>query len=157
MRYVAIDLGDARTGLAVGDAITRIVSPLSVVECPTGLCGGQALLDLLVKAIDETVGPHAKCELVVGLPINMDGSEGQRAKIVRAWAKRIGDRTGRVVHLQDERLTSTAADWSMAKSGMTHKQKKERRDALAAAAILRDFLEGLDKPRAEDTRDPESK
>ena len=55
MRYVAIDLGDARTGLAVGDAITRIVSPLSVVECPTGLCSGQALLDLLVKAIDDTV------------------------------------------------------------------------------------------------------
>lgn len=151
MRYVAIDLGEARTGLAVGDAITRIVSPLIVLECPTGLCSGQALLDLIAKAIDDTVGPHAGCELVVGLPVNMDGSEGQRARIVRDWARRIAERTGRVVHLQDERLTSTAADWSMARSGMTHKQKKERRDALAAAAILSDFLAALDRPAPEES------
>lgn len=71
----------------------------------------------------------------------MDGSEGQRAKLVRAWADRIAARTGWPVELFDERLTSSAADAKMARSGLTHKQKKERRDAIAAAAILQGFLD----------------
>ena len=146
MRFIAIDLGDARTGLAIGDAITRVVSPMDVIECSASLCGGEALLDLVQRAIDAAVSPRAACELVVGLPMNMDGTEGPRAKLVRAWAERLASRTGRRVHLQDERLTSSEADWSMARSGLTRKQKKERRDALAAAAILRDFLSGLASP-----------
>jgi putative holliday junction resolvase len=140
MRYLAVDLGDARTGLAVGDDQTRIVSPLEVVECPAGLCGGDALLDLIAKALDGVASVRSGCEIVVGLPMNMDGTEGPRAKIVRAFADRLSARTGRKVHLQDERLTSSEADWAMARSGLTRKEKKQRRDALAAAAILRDFL-----------------
>ena len=54
------------------------------------------------------------------------------------------------MHFQDERLTSVAADWQMARSGMTHKQKKQHRDALAAAAILSDFLNALPSPPLED-------
>jgi putative Holliday junction resolvase len=140
MRYLAVDLGDARTGLAVGDDQTRIVSPLEVVECPSGLCGGDALLDLIVKALESVASARSACEIVVGLPMNMDETEGPRAKIVRAFADRLAARTGRRVHLQDERLTSSEADWSMARSGLTRREKKQRRDALAAAAILRDFL-----------------
>lgn len=70
----------------------------------------------------------------------MDGTEGPRAKVVRAFAARLIQRTHRTVHFQDERLTTADADWQMARSGMTHKQKKLRRDALSAANILRDFL-----------------
>jgi putative Holliday junction resolvase len=150
VRYIAIDLGDVRTGLALGDDETRIASPLTVVECPAGLCGGEALLDLLVKAMDDAVARHTPCGLVVGLPINMDETEGPRAALARAWGERIAKRTGRKVHFQDERLTSADADWSMARSGLTRKQKKERRDALAAAAILREFLGAL--PPSESTR-----
>lgn len=140
MRYLAVDFGDKRTGIALGDDETFLVTPVDVIECPSGLCGGDALLDLVAKAVDDAVSPHARCELVVGLPINMDGSEGARAKTVRGLAAKLSARSGRTVRFQDERLTSAAADWSMAKSGLTHKQKKERRDALAAAAILTDFL-----------------
>lgn len=150
MRFIAIDLGDARTGLAVGDAVTRIVSPVEVIECPTGMCGGEALLDLIDAGINRIVSKHATCELVVGLPYNMDGTEGPRAKLVRAFADRIGARTGRKVHLQDERLTSSEADWAMSRSGWSHKQKKERRDALAAAAILKDFLTEKFPPTSEE-------
>ncbi len=146
LRYIAIDLGDKRTGLAIGDAITRLVTPLAVLESPVTIRDGEQLLDDLEKAIAEQVGPRAAAELVVGLPINMCGSEGQRAKIVRTLAARIAKRTGRRVHFQDERLTSAQADWSMAQSGMTHKDKKNRRDALAAAVILQDFLAGLVTP-----------
>jgi len=140
VRYLAIDIGDKRTGLAVGDDETRIVSPLDLIEVPTAERAGGAWLDAIALAIADQFGPHSQAELVVGLPLNMDGTEGPRARIVRALAARLADRTNRVIHFQDERLTSVDADWSMAQSGMTHKQKKQRRDALAAAAILRDFL-----------------
>jgi putative holliday junction resolvase len=145
VRYLCIDLGDKRTGLALGDAQTRLVSPIGVIEVSIAIHAGEALLTALAKAIDEQLGTSPG-ELVVGLPINMDDSEGQRAKLVRAFGARIGAKVSRVVHFQDERLTSAAADWSMARSGMTRGEKKQRRDALAAAAILNDFLQGLDTP-----------
>jgi putative Holliday junction resolvase len=143
MRYVAIDLGDKRTGLAVGDSQTRVVTPLQVLESPIAARNGEQLLDDLAKAIAEQVGPHAAAELVVGLPLNMDGTEGPRAKLVREFAARLEKTSGRAVRFQDERLTSAEADWGMARSGMTRGEKKARRDALAAAAVLRDFLESL--------------
>lgn len=137
MRFLAIDLGDKRTGLALGDDQTRIASPLTVLEIPA--TREPALLD----AIDDAAHDHEAGALVVGLPLNMDGTEGPRAATVRTLAERIGARTGLPVHLHDERLTSADADWSMAQTGLTHKQKKIRRDALAAAAILRDYLAAL--------------
>lgn len=138
MRYLAIDLGDKRTGLAAGDAQTGSAMPLAVLEVPIDRRGGEELLETLAKAIDEQIGTGG--ELVVGLPVNMDGTEGPRAKGVRAFAGRIAERTGLAVHFQDERLSSASADWTMARSGLTRGQKKERRDALAAAEILRGFL-----------------
>jgi len=76
---------------------------------------------------------------------------------VRSFADRLGRRTGRAVRVQDERLTSVEADWRMSGSGMTHKQKKMKRDALAAAAILRDYLESLNvQPEAPSQSSPET-
>ncbi len=141
-RYLSIDLGDKRTGLAVGDAVTCIVSPLEVLSVPIAERAGEALLDALVAAINRQFSPHAAVGLVFGLPLNMDGTEGPRAKLVRAFAARLAARLGpaRAIHFQDERLTSADADWQLARSGKTRKEKKETRDALAAATILRDFL-----------------
>ncbi|HRQ73908.1 MAG TPA: Holliday junction resolvase RuvX [Phycisphaerales bacterium] len=138
MRYLCIDLGDRRTGLAVGDDTTRIASPVGVLETSIDTRGGIALLDAIERATQEHLG--AGDEIVLGLPLNMDGTDGPRAALVRAFAGRIAVRTGRTVHLYDERLSTASADWSMARTGMTHRQKKERRDALAAAAILKEFL-----------------
>lgn len=132
MRYLCIDLGDRRTGLASGDAIVRLVQPMQVIAQPRG----PALMDALVRAVEE-YGPTA---LVVGLPINMDGTEGAAAREVRAFAAALGERTRLPVHLQDERLSSFEADSRMARSGRTHREKRELRDALAACAILEDFL-----------------
>jgi putative Holliday junction resolvase len=136
VRFLAIDLGDKRTGIAVGDSVTALALPVDVLEVPVTANGGRDLL----AAIGALVKDHGPSALVVGLPLNMDGSEGQRAKLVRDWATRIGAATGLPIHLQDERLTSSQADWLMARSGMTHGQKKAKRDAIAAAAILKDFL-----------------
>lgn len=156
MQYLAIDLGDKRTGLAVGDAVTRIVSPVGVVEVSIAERDGEALLDALARAVSEQFSPYARAELVVGLPLNMDGTEGPRAKTVRAFAQRLVARLNppRAMHFQDERLTSADADWQMARSGRTHKEKKQLRDALAAATLLRDFLTSLDRPQ--DTGDTAS-
>lgn len=138
MRYLCIDLGDKRTGVATGDDVTRLASPVGVLEVPRERDAGQALLDAIARVIDEHLGRAD--ELVIGLPLNMDGSEGDRARLVREFAESLRERTKRVIHFQDERLSSAQADWELGGTGLTHKQKKARRDALAAAAILRDFL-----------------
>ena len=145
MRYLAIDLGGKRTGLAVGDDETGVVSPMRVVALPRG----EALLAAIGAAI-EAHGPDA---LVLGLPLNMDGTEGAAAKAARDFGKTLGERTGRPVHYQDERLTSFAADQQMARSGKTHKQKKRIRDPLAAAEILRDYLGEVNRKGAEDAEE----
>lgn len=134
MRYLALDLGDKRTGLAVGDDETGVVTPSDVVEAP--LDPPERLLAALGRVIDD-FGPDA---LVLGLPLNMDDTEGPRAKLVRAFGARLEEAAGIPVHYHDERLTTEAARWEMSGSGLTRGQKKRRRDAVAAAEILRDFL-----------------
>lgn len=139
MRYLAIDLGDKRTGLAVGDAILRVASPVDVLEVPAARRAGADLIDALCASARE----HGASALVVGLPMNMDGTEGPRAKVVRALAARLSAHASLPLHFQDERLSSAQADWQMARSGLSRGQKKAKRDALAAAAILKDFLDTL--------------
>jgi len=132
VRYLAVDLGAKRTGLAAGDDVLRLVQPVEVVEVPRG----PALEAALARAI-ERHGPDA---LVVGLPLNMDGSEGAAAADARAFGAALAARTGLAVHFHDERLSSFEADQRMARSGRTHREKKQLRDALAACAILEAFL-----------------
>lgn len=132
MLYLSIDLGQRRTGLAVGDDATGVVTPLEVIETEDR---GE-----LLAALAEAIEQHEPDAFVVGLPLNMDGTEGPAAEAARQFGGELERLYGRPVHLQDERLTSFAADQAMARSGRTHKQKRRVRDALAAAAILRDFL-----------------
>lgn len=133
MRYLAIDLGAKRTGLAVGGDQTGIVSPLDVIETTS--------LNERIRLISLAVAEQGVNEIVLGLPLNMDGSEGDAAKSVRGLKGFLEQRFGIPVHLMDERLSSADADDKMSRSGLTRGQKKSRRDALAAAAILRDFLD----------------
>ena len=146
MRYLAIDLGDKRTGVAVGDDLTGIVSPLDVVNTASEAERLRRLRDLIASE-----GPGA---LVVGWPLNMDGSVGPSAQKCKAFADKLGEATRLPVQLHDERLSSAAADEQMAMSGLTHKQKKARRDAMAAANILRGFLEA--KALEHEADDPEA-
>lgn len=133
MRYLAIDLGERRTGLAVGDDQTKICSPIEVIET----VHPSMRLNRLTQVIEE----HAPDELVLGLPLNMDDTEGPAAKNARRFATELTDGFGLKVHLVDERLTSEAANQQLTEQGLTRGQKKSKRDALAAAEILRRFLE----------------
>lgn len=136
MRFLSIDLGDKRTGFASGDDVLGIVQPLRVAEAPTRALQLKAAL----AAIDE-YGPD---RVVVGLPLNMDGTEGPRAKLVREFAAelaaRLPARPKVAVDFHDERLSSFEAEERLKNTGRTHGAKKALRDALAACAVLEDYL-----------------
>ena len=131
MRYLALDLGTKRTGVAVGDDETGSAMPVAVVDTPDE----AALLAAVTIQIDDH-GPDA---IIVGLPVNMDGSEGKPALETRALAERIAAHTTLPVHVQDERLTSDAARRKMAETGPV---RGRRDDAIAAAIILEEYLGG---------------
>ena len=135
MRFLAIDLGDKRTGIAVGDDELALAHPVTVLEIPIG----PQLIAAIVSLIEE----HGVDELVIGLPLNMDGTPGQRVSITKTFAKELQEAISLPTHFQDERLTSSSAEETLSQSGKTHKQKKKMRDALAAAEILHDFLQRL--------------
>lgn len=148
VRYICFDLGDKRTGVAISDSLTRIVTPGEVLEVPAAIEGGLALINALLAQVHAMCGSNvSQLICVVGLPLIEEGKEGPRAKVVRKFmakfAQEYHDRLGVApdVRYQDETLTSAQADWSMQRSGMTRGEKKQRRDALAAAIILRDYIE----------------
>lgn len=130
MRYLSIDYGNKRTGLAICDEMEILASPLKMLQTD------NSLLRHIAKIIIEE-GVH---EIVIGLPINMDGSEGPQAKIVKNFAERLQEATGLPIHFQDERLSSYLAD-EMLGSDMNWRRKKKVLDAVAAANILRSFLD----------------
>ena len=134
MLVMAIDLGDKRTGLAVGDSSTGTAMPIEVIEVPRG--------DDLIQAIEAVIQAHGPERLVIGLPLNMDGTEGERAGICRAFGASLEAATGLPTVYQDERLSSEEANHRMARSGRTHGAKKRLRDALAACVVLEDHFSG---------------
>ncbi|MCC6580974.1 MAG: Holliday junction resolvase RuvX [Phycisphaeraceae bacterium] len=138
MHYLAIDLGAKRTGLASGDDRSGIATPAGVIVTSSA--------EERWRQLQQAIKEYEPDALVVGLALNMDGSEGDSAKRTRAFAEELTRRTGLPVHLHDERLTSAAADGAMARTGLTHSQKKARRDALAAMTLLHDFLLSLRNP-----------
>lgn len=140
-RVLGVDLGDARTGLALGDTETRSCAPIEVLEIPRGRNSGRDLLRAIAVVARENLDEGGT--IVVGLALNMDGSEGPRAKICRDFADALAKVCRHQVTLHDERLTSADAEDRLSQSGLTHAQKKARRDAIAAAAMLRDYLLSL--------------
>lgn len=130
MRFLCIDLGDKRTGLAICDGDEILASPLGVIE------GQKNLQQEIIKIAQQ----HQVEGLVFGLALNMDGSEGQRAIQARKIAEEIKTKTNLPVFFQDERLSTFSAGNKLSQTGLTHKKKKVRIDAIAAAEILKEFL-----------------
>ena len=131
MRYLAIDHGTKRTGLAICDAAETISSPLTVLHGQKGL----------LKKIADIVEAENVEAVVLGLPLNMTGSESSQTKLVRKFAKQLKDQLSVPVHLQDERLSSFGAEEKLAPADFTRGKRKKRIDAVAAAEILEAFLE----------------
>jgi putative holliday junction resolvase len=140
MRTLAIDWGSRRIGLAMSDRSGKLASPLDVLPRSTA-----------PEEILRLIRQEAVARLVVGLPLNMDGSIGPAATEAMAWGKGLGARCGLAVIFVDERLSSFAAEQQMiagkrAGQKITRQGKKNRLDALAAAGFLQEFLDGKLKP-----------
>ena len=146
-RYLAIDYGGKRIGLAVCDTETRIAMPVTSVPG-----AGDAIMD--VQTVHVAAGRYDVDEFVVGLPLNMDGTEGPQAKLVRRFGAELKRATNKPVHFWDERLSSVAAQEKLAPAGLTRKKKKARLDRVAAQTFLQDFLESLPLPSRQDQQPP---
>jgi putative Holliday junction resolvase len=131
MRYLAIDYGTKRTGLAICDAAETIASPLTVLHGQKGL---------LTKIADIVEAENAGA-VVVGLPLNMNGTESHQTKLAREFAEQLKSRLSVTIHLQDERLSSFGAEEKLAPADFTRGEIRKRIDAVAAAEILEAFLE----------------
>jgi len=145
MRTLAIDLGAKRVGLAMSDEGGKFATPLDVVTVSSP---EQAAI-LVARVIHNE---HVR-RIVVGVPLNMDGSTGPGAKAAIAWGKELSQTSKVPAVFVDERLSSFAAEQTLAdrKRGgekLTRGKKKQRLDALAAAGFLQDFLDGKLKPLA---------
>jgi len=131
MRYLAIDYGLKLTGLAICDQSEKFVSPHSVLPA------SAELTDKIIKIVkDENVEA-----IVIGQPLNMDGSKGPQAKIVEEFSNRLKKMISIPIYFQDERLSSFGAEDKLVERNLTRKKKKKRLDALAAAEILQAFLD----------------
>ena len=132
-RILCIDYGRARHGLAVSDPLGMAGHPLPALVRRDEVADTAALA-ALVEERDVR-------RLVVGLPLNMDGTEGEMATEVRAWAARLAAALGLPVDYEDERLTSEEAEDVLREAGVKPSQRRGLRDSIAAAVILRTVLE----------------
>ena len=132
MRIMAIDYGDAHTGVAISD--------------PTGFMAGTTTTihsrkaEVVLEELRKIVEQYKVKELVMGFPRNMDGSEGPRADLYREFADKVEEATGLKPVLWDERRTTIDAHRILFESGQNAKKRKKTVDAVAAALILEGYL-----------------
>ncbi len=134
VRYLGIDLGRARIGLALADDVLRAARALKAVE------RRDEATDL--GAIGSVAREYEVTQAVVGLPLNMDGSEGPSARLARNFAPRLATALGVPVDLFDERLSTFEAEDRLRSRGVSARDMKALVDAEAAAVILQGWLDG---------------
>jgi putative Holliday junction resolvase len=132
-RLLGVDYGQARVGLAVSDAERRIASPVATYT-RRGAARDAAYFQALVKE-QEIV------QIVVGLPVHLDGREGKLAAAARAFGKWLAEATSLPVTFWDERFTSVEAEAFLREAGLTDKGRNARRDRVAAQILLQSYLE----------------
>ena len=132
MRIMAIDYGDARTGVAVSDAAGTLAGYTTVIRARRPEQAAEEIARLARERQAE--------ELVMGFPRNMDGTEGPRAELYRAFAALVEEKAGMPVRLWDERRTTIEAHQILHASGKKMKSHKKNVDAVAASLILEGYL-----------------
>lgn len=131
-RIMGIDYGDARTGVAISDLLCSIVGSTTVVPSRNR---EKAIADIVRLAKENEVG-----EIVVGLPRNMDGTEGARAQLCREFADELGKATGLPIQMWDERRTTVEAHNILSQHNYHGQKRKNTVDAVAASLILEGYL-----------------
>jgi len=132
MKIMGIDYGDARTGIAISDLLCSIVGSTCVIHSKNR--------DKTLQQIKDLIAANGVEELVLGLPRNMDGTEGPRAELCRAFGEVLQEQTGLPVFLWDERRTTVEAHNILSEHNYHGKKRKNTVDAVAAALILEGYL-----------------
>ncbi len=132
MKIMGIDYGDARTGVAISDLLCTIVGTTTVLPSRNP---EKLMADLVRLTKENQIG-----EIVVGLPKNMDGTEGSRAQLCREFAQTLKDATGLPVAMWDERRTTVEAHNILSVHNYHGKKRKETVDAVAASLILEGYM-----------------
>jgi putative Holliday junction resolvase len=132
-RLLGVDYGHVRVGLAVSDAERRIASPLTTYQRRTAQKDAEFFREVLDA---EDVA-----EIVVGLPLHLDGREGQKAREARDFGRWLAEATNLPVVFWDERFSTVEAEAALWEAGLTHKRRKARRDRVAAQLFLQAYLD----------------
>jgi putative Holliday junction resolvase len=130
---VGIDLGDVRIGVAVSDELGIVASPHSVIT--------SAGWNRDVARISEIVDEVGAGEVIVGLPVNMDGTRGPRAQKATDFAQRLKEALDVPVLLWDERLSTAQANRALLEADLSRRRRREVVDKAAASLILQNYLE----------------
>ena len=133
MRIMAIDYGDAHTGIAVSDATGFLAGYTTTIH--------SRMAEVVLEEIARLVKEQGAEELVMGFPKNMDGTEGPRAELYRGFAAQIEEKTGLKPVLWDERRTTVDAHRILFEAGKNAKKRKKTVDAVAATLILEGYLD----------------
>ena len=133
MKYIGLDVGNRRIGVAFGDSDLRIATPVDVITRVSPEQDSQTIVGL-VREYDAS-------QLIVGLPRNMNGSQGAQAEAVIEYAEEIAERILVPVIFWDERLTTVEATKRTHETGARGIKSRRRIDALAAAVLLQDYLD----------------
>ena len=131
-RIMGVDYGDARTGIAISDLLCSIVGSTTVIHSRN--------IQKTLLQIKELVDKNDVGEIVVGLPKNMNGSEGPRAALCKEFAQQLQETTGLEVKLWDERRTTVEAHNILSEHNYHGKKRKDTVDAVAASLILEGYL-----------------
>jgi putative holliday junction resolvase len=134
-RLLGLDLGEKTIGLALSDTLLTIATPLQTLK------RGKFSVDAV--ALDAIIAEHGIGGLVVGLPLNMDGSDGPSAQSARAFVRNFAARSLLPVMLWDERLSTAAVTRTLIDADASRKRRKEVVDKMAAAYILQGALDAL--------------
>lgn len=131
-RIMGIDFGDARTGIAISDLLGTLVGSTTVIHSRKS----EKTLEEIIRIVKENeIG-----EIVMGLPRNMDGSEGPRAQLCREFGQQVREATGLEVIMWDERRTTVEAHNILSEHNYHGKKRKNTVDAVAASLILEGYL-----------------
>lgn len=132
MVIISVDYGDVRTGVAACDKFQMLASPVTVIK--------QKDPELLSEEIKKICIEKKAEKIVLGLPKNMDGSEGFRAEACKNFAQILSEKTGLTVDFQDERLTTVSAHNILNATDTRGKKRKAVVDAVSAVLILEDYM-----------------
>ena len=132
MRIMGIDYGDARTGVAISDLLCSIVGTTTVIH--------SRRMDKTLEEVCKIAAENEISEIAVGLPKNMNGTEGPRAELCREFAGKLEEATGLPVKLWDERRTTVEAHNILNEHNYHGKKRKNTVDAVAASLILEGYL-----------------